>query len=689
MHTFAPQDKQLQDSIVLRITIAIALLSFTELSAQESSDTLWNIVFDSLEVRASRLPTTQFTSPRSVSLINAASQNQGNQGKSLQDLLIGVPGLTAMNSSNFAQDLRVSIRGFGSRAAFGIRGIKILYDGVPATTPDGQSQLDHVALFDLDRIEILRASSGGLYGNAAGGVIDIRSSVPAEDQISLGVGFGSDALLQTRFKLDQISDRDMFGLGAGYTTYQGFRDHSGTRSLRLKANYQRNFEKGYLKITSHYTDSPKADDPGGLVLDQVEEDRSQARDRNLLFDAGESVKHFIAALDFNKQWKSSGLKVQSFYQRRNFVGRLPFENGGLVEFGRDFYGTTFQYQVESRGFEWMAGVDIEKQIDNRERFQNQEGLRGPGTLDQKEVFSSQGFYLLGKSRLSNKFNFEAALRLDHLMAEVDDFFIDDGLQSGERSWWHLSPSAGLNFTWLPDQFVFIQGSHSFETPSLTELTNNPSGLGGFNSELKPQIADQIELGIKGLLWSGISYQLVVFKIFLENELVPFELEDSPGRTFYQNSGKSQRKGLELGLAQRISRELSLRGSFTYADYTYRQFATDGGDLGGKLIPGIPRHQFSVGLSYAPESGFYGHLEFWSFGKLFANDENTTEVAGYSILHPRLGWQSKGKMKTNLYVGIRNATGTRYFDNIRINAFGARYYEPAVRQEWFAGATFKF
>ncbi len=676
-------------SIVLRTIIAIALLSFTNLFAQESPDTLWNVVFDSLEVKASRLPTTQFASPRSVSLINASSQNSGNQGKSLQDLLIGVPGLTAMNSSNFAQDLRVSIRGFGSRAAFGIRGIKILYDGVPATTPDGQSQIDHVALFDLDRIEILRASSGGLYGNASGGVIDIRSSVPAGDQASLGVGLGSDGLLQTRFKLDQINDRDKFGLAAGYTTYQGYRDHSGTRSLRLKANYQRDFDKGYFRIISQYTDSPKADDPGALVLDQVDEDRSQARDRNLLFNAGENVKHFVGAVDFNKQWNASGLKIQTFYQRRNFVGRLPFEAGGLVEFGRDFYGTTLQYQMESVGVEWLAGVDIEKQIDNRERFQNQEGLKGPTTLDQREVFSSQGFYLLGKSRLSAKFNVEAALRLDHLMAQVDDFFISDGLQSGERSWWHFSPSAGLNYTWFQDQFVFIQGSHSFETPSLTELTNNPSGLGGFNADLKPQIADQIELGAKGLLWSGLSYQLVVFKIFLQNELVPFELEDSPGRTFYQNSGKSQRRGLELGLDQRISQELSLRSSYTYADYTYRQFVTDGGDLEGKFIPGIPRHQFSFGLSYAPESGFYGHLEFWSFGKLFADDENTTEVVGYSILHPRLGWKSKGKMKTNLYVGIRNATGTRYYDNIRINAFGARYYEPAVRQEWFAGAIFVF
>ncbi len=668
-------------------TVFLFLVGIFFTSNLWGQDSLLTRALGEVMVVATRLPANLMRSTRSVYKSDLLTNNRGNANVAMNEAVLYVPGVLALNPLNFAQDVRLSIRGFGSRSAFGIRGIKVMVDGIPATTPDGQTQLDHVDMQQISSLEVVNGAAAGLYGNASGGMLSLTSRTVDRNEVRLGVKGGSFGYLRTNVAVHRVSDDWTFKGEMGYNSIDGYRDHSGSRSFNARSSIHRMTKRGSIKLLVDFVKSPKADDPGGIDLAQVMDDRSSARARNLTFGAGESVQQAILGLtvemDVGKEQKA---EAKGYFIHRDFANFLPFQSGGAVNFTRGFGGLQLKYTLEKSRNRLLVGMDAEQQIDDRKRFDNLSGQRGQLVLDQKEIFRNLAWYFLYNFRLSERLHIDITSRIDLLSSRAKDQFLTNGDQSGSIHWNHLSPSLGLNYALGSEIYGFGRIAHSFETPALSELSSNPAGGGGFNNDLQPQKANHYELGLKGMFGRSTRCQLSLFHIDLRQELVPYELADFPGRTFYRNAGSSQREGIEIGLVSQLTDRVRTQLAYTYSNFMYSDFEIDGEQYGGMDLPGIPKHFGSIGFQYGGGDGIYGALDTRYTSAIYLDDSNSVEDDDYLVMHARLGWRFLiSSSQCDLHLGLRNITGTRYHDNIRINAFGGRYYEPAPPHFFFIGA----
>ena len=579
-------------------------------TGQEQPDTLLERTFDEITIVSSRLPSGLLQSARSMHYQNLTKTNQGNQGLTLDEVLQATPGVFAMDGLNFSQDLRIAIRGFGSRAAFGVRGIKVLIDGIPATTPDGQTQLDHLNIGSLDALEVMTGAVGGMYGNASGGAINLYNHLPEKSAVKIGSSLGSFGLWRNQIQIDKVSNDWTLELDGNHLVIDGYRENSAAKSLNLSTRITHRKPKAQYQLLAQFTDSPKAEDPGGIDLQSVEEDRRQARPRNITFAGGEEIQQFILGVSSKHDLSNSQLiDTRIYFLKRDFANFLPFESGGAVAFDRNFMGANVQYTLENPRYRLLVGAETEKQKDARVRHDNQEGKIGNLTFDQDEHFGMMGLYVLQEFKVQERISLNVNTRLDFIKVRADDHFLNNGDDSGEISWQHFSPSLGLNYRWNRDQHIFLSAGHSFETPAMSELSNNPDGRGGFNSTLNPQRANHFEMGLKGYLFNSF-YQLSAFHIDLHDELVPFEIESFPGRTFYRNAGASKRNGLEISAQGDLLRNISIYGAYTFSDFTFSDYLRDGMNLEGNSVSGIPKNYGSLGLAFTGEKGFFCKSRFY-------------------------------------------------------------------------------
>ncbi|MEC7617198.1 MAG: TonB-dependent receptor, partial [Bacteroidota bacterium] len=464
--------------------------------------------------------------------------------RSIEKELNTVPGVWLTNTSNAAQDYRIAIRGFGSRASFGVRGIRILLDGIPQTTPDGQSQIDHLPLHLFRQSEVVRGPAGSRHGNAAGGVISFFTMDSNTDKVSIRLQRGSFGLLNSDATINQnLSDHSSIIGSLNYQKIDGFRNHAGfeNKSAFVKLNIQKN--KAEHAISILHFDSPHAFDPGGLTIDEVSVGRSQARQKNETYAAGESVRQSQMAWKYKSPFRGGELESTLHYSPRLFYGKLPFENGGLVNLNRDFYVGTILYRSlsDSRFGQGIIGLDFQNQRDHRRRYVNLLGTKGDQTMDQIERFNAASAFGIWSIAVG-KSMFDFGLRYDsHLVA------LDDRFQSSEetyrRQFSRLSPHIG--FLWKINQSStwFLSLGSGFEVPALSELSANPYGS-GFNPDLKPMVFNGLDFGFRHKK-ASFRWEAVVFYTIASNELIRYELEDYPGQNFYRNLGESTRYGIEV------------------------------------------------------------------------------------------------------------------------------------------------
>ncbi|MEM6724389.1 MAG: TonB-dependent receptor, partial [Bacteroidota bacterium] len=231
--------------------------------------------------------------------------------------------------------------------------------------------------------------------------------------------------------------------------------------------------------------------------------------------------------------------------------------------------------------------------------------------------------------------------------------------------------------------VFLNLSSSFETPTLNELSNNPDGS-GFNPDLLPQTASHLEMGFKTLLPEGWA-QVSVFYVDSQNELLPFEIAAFPGRTFFRNIGSTQRLGIEGVIRYPVTQWLTIHSSFNYNSFTFGAYELDGQDFAGNRLPGLPNIQGNLQLELQPINQLQIILQQQWLGKLFTNDANNEAQSARGISNASIQYTVKaGKVDLLPYFGMNNLSNTQYADNIRINAFGGRYYEAAPTLFWFGG-----
>ena len=669
----------------MRLVQTITLFSLASPGMGQESEAL-----DEIVVTATRMESSVRDVARSVSVVNKERIQNATQQLGLDEALARVPGLYIQNRYNYAGDLRVAMRGFGARSSFGIRGIRVFVDGIPETLPDGQSGVDSIDLGSAQSIEVLRGPASSLYGNASGGVIAVSSELgDSEPYIEGKVAGGEFGFLQYGLKTAGRFDSADYLLNVSRTELDGYRDHEKFRGSQLNARLGIPFNDGdRLLVAANFADQPVAQDPGGINAAQAASDPSSARDLNVLFDADETVKQQRIGFVYERPRDSGTLTLRNYYLWRDFANKLPFTDGGAVDLDRFFYGIGAQYSLGEQlpdGVELAFGFDYDKQDDDRQRFDNNNGVLGARTFDQNEQVDSTGVYVQGEYQIDDAWALQAGLRYDQVSYDVTDRFLVDGDDSGKLDFDEFSPSLGLNYK-FEYGVVFASYSSGFETPTTTELAN-PDASGGFNPSLRPQTADNFEIGYKAGR-NNLYFEISVFQIDLKDELIPFELAAFPGRTFYSNAGSSDRRGVEAAVNWRHRSGLEIDASYTWSDFEFDSFIDDNGnDFSGNRLPGLPEQFGYLGFTYATETGFSGVLEAFYSGGLYANNANSVEVSSYIVSNLRFSIDiDHGDWLFSTYAGINNLFDERYNNNIRINAFGARYFEPAPGRNVYVGVT---
>lgn len=662
-------------------------------AAQAPADSLKTRDLATVIVSAPRLLTSSLQAPFGIAVLTKNRIQQGQQQLTLNESLAAVPGLLATNADNFSQGLRVSIRGFGARSAFGIRGIKILVDGIPESTPDGQGQTNNIDLNAVERVEVIRGPSAVFYGNASGGVISLSTESfvrrPYAEFRSSAGGYG---FRQGQFKTGFNAGKLAVFLGTSHNQAEGYRAQSAMRIVTANAKLRYTFDSTtHLTLTLNYANSPQADDPGALTLEQANQDRRQARPQNVQFAAGKAIVQSRVGLVFEKDFGKIHQITARIYQiNRDFENNLAFENGGNVTFKRVFSGTNLTYALNlgknQTRYKMQLGVDYEDQTDDRQRYNNQRGTRGNLTLNQIENFRALGVAWLHNLYLGRRLFLTAGLRYDQMKLATTDRFLTDGDNSGALTFDNLAPMAGLSYQLNDALYFYTNYATSFESPALTELTNNPTGQGGFNS-LQPQRASNVELGIKGLLPGRFRYDVAIFNVNVQSELVPYQLAAFPGRVFFRNAGQSRRQGVEVGLEYYLSKQFSAFATYTYSDFKYTNYQTTEGTFNGNQLPGIPRQAAYVELRYNAPFRLFAVAQLRHNDALFADDANRFTANAHNLLNLRLGWAVQTKhLKIEPFVGVNNATDVGYMGNVQINGAGLRYFEPATGRFWFGGLS---
>ena len=668
-------------------------------------------VLDPVEitVTAPRLATPLADLPAAVSRVDERQATEGRQGLQLDEALNRVPGLFAQNRYNFAQDARISIRGFGSRAPFGVRGLRILQDGIPETTPDGQSQVDAIDLLNLRDIEVLRGPSAALYGNASGGVIAARTRDGRDPRgFGGGVLMGSYGYRRAEAVAEQDHGTHRYSLTAHDFAIDGYREQSTAEKRYLRLHTASQLDAGTLNFHLRYLDAPRTDDPGGLTREEMREDRRAAAPLATALDSTQSAEQLTTGLQWEQPLAGGELRLGGFWTQRDYAQQLPFPGDSRVAYERDFFGVNAQYERDVGATRVLTGIDLEEQRDDRTRrcsagrlFDRDGGECSADpvdpmsdlALDQRERARSRGVFVQTDTALGSDWSLVLGARHDRIRMSIDDRFFerfddnDDVTdRSGRRTFDETSGIAGLIWHFRPEYRAYVNVATNFETPTFTEFAN-PEGGGGFNPEVDPQRARSIEVGIRREN-PQLSWEASVYATRVRDEIVVDDEGDF--RDFYENAGRTAREGVEFGAEWRASEAWTLSSALSLSRFQFREYADAGGDrFDGNRMPGLPREQLFVEADWR-DGPWFVTVDALHVGSRYADNANTEKVGPQTTLNLRAGrfWQ-QGGTRAEAFVAASNLLDADNVDNIRINAAGGRYYEPAPGLTLMAGVRMTF
>lgn len=674
------------------MALAIACLAQATLQAQ----TLEHVV-----VSASRAEQRSFDAPAAIEAIDRDTiQNAGPQ-VNLSESLNRVPGLTILNRQNYAQDLQLSIRGFGARSAFGIRGIRLLIDGIPATTPDGQGQGSSISLPSTERIEVLRGPLALMYGNSSGGVIQaFTRDAPEQAEFSAQAYTGSFGLSRTDWQYaGRVGD---YGLVADYSTFetQGFRDNSAAERKQFngKLSFNSN-EKTKVNLVFNQFDMPLAQDPLGLTIDQLATDPRlagnsaiSARVRKITSQsqAGASLLH---ALDAN-----SALTARAYFGNRE---NLQYLTGNWVGLERDYYGAGLQYNAKAqwngRPVTWMAGYDYDFSKERRQSGAVSGGEKsGAPTRNEDNQAENSDLFAQATVLVSDRVSMTGGVRHSSVRFVSNDYYITDRNPDGSGSVKYQSTNPVLGLTYHAGETLNLYANYGkgFETPTLAEVAyKEVAGAvkAEFNPALNAAISHHYEVGAKWLPSLGSRLDLTLFQINSSDEVVVSL--GSGGQTVYKNAPGTKRTGVEMASRSLLSPNWSGTLSASAIDARFSQgFNTV---ASGNKLPAIPQHflfgellwtsQTQEGGLKKPKLGSQAGAELVAAGRLYANDVNTASVDGYTVLNLKAshGW-AVGKGSLTAYGRIDNVSDKRYVGSVIVNQSASQFYEPAPGRNWTLG-----
>ena len=646
--------------------------------------------------------------PYAISEIRPDSARPGQTHLMLDQTLFLLPGVTVANRTNPSQDPRISIRGFGARSQFGVRSIKILRDGMPLTLPDGQTPLDYLDLESVGRVEVIRGSASALYGNAGGGVIDIRSAGPPLGPFAA----------QARSWVGENDTQRFAGVFGGSTDamfYQGNVGHTASDNYRLYSRQQ--LTNGYARLGGTLggtdfvlqglgLDMPVAQNPGALTASQFAANpqlpdsasvRKQARKAVDQIQIGLSARHPLSDA------RGGELFAQLYGGTRNLYNPLTF---AVVDVGRKQFGggvratVPFDAVVKQRV---SIGADAALQNDLRKNWANCNGLATPTAscptlpvekgalqLDQYEIVSNVGPYVRDELDLGDRFTMSGGVRADVVRFQLKDHFLADGRDdSGVRVLHAVSPMVGAVARVSQLTAWYANVGSAFETPTTTELGNQPNGNAGLNYDLKPQFSTTYETGLKGWLLNRVQYDVSAFDIEVRDELIPYEVPGGNGRTYYRNAGRTRRNGAEMEAGTAFG-PFAVSAAYTYSHFRFKDFLSGGVQYSGNVVPGIPEQQVQGSVTWRHDWLFVT-AEAQAKSAVYVDDANSSRAAGFAVYNLRLGGEGIGGMAwLSPMVSVQNLFDRKYVGSVAVNAAGtptsAKYYEPGAGRTVYVGLT---
>ncbi|WP_064159978.1 TonB-dependent receptor PqqU, partial [Klebsiella pneumoniae] len=617
-------------------------------------------------------PTTvsELDTPAAVSVVNGDEMRQAAPRVNLSESLGAVPGLQVQNRQNYAQDLQLSIRGFGSRSTYGVRGLRIYVDGIPATMPDGQGQTSNIDIGSVDTIEVLRGPFSALYGNSSGGVINVTSQTGTQPPtVEASSYYGSFGTWHYGMKATGAVGDGSHAGDVDYTvstnrfTTHGYRDHSGARKNLANARLGvRINDVSKLTLLLNSVDI-KANDAGGLTADEWRDNPRQSP-RGDQYNTRKNTRQTQAGLRYERQLSAqddlsvmmyAGERETTQFQSIPRAPQLkPSHAGGVIDLTRHYQG--IDTRLTHRGellvpVTLTAGLDYENMSERRKGYENfvmvngapQYGEQGALRRNERNLMWNVDPYLQTQWQLTDKLSLDAGVRYSSVWFDSNDYYITpgNGDDSGDASYHKWLPAGSLKYALTDAWNVYLSAGRGFETPTINELSYRSDNQSGLNFGLKPSTNDTVEIGSKTRIGNGL-FTAALFQTNTDNEIVVDS--SSGGRTSYKNAGKTRRQGMELGLDQQFGESWRLKAAWTWLDATYRTNVCDDASCNGNRIPGIARNMGYASFGYQPEQGWYAGSDIRYMSDIMANDENTAKAPSWTVVGLTTGYKwSYGRM----------------------------------------------
>jgi iron complex outermembrane recepter protein len=629
----------------------------------------------------------------------------------LSETLNRVPGISVLNRQNYAQDVQISLRGFGARSTFGVRGIRLIADGIPATSPDGQAQASSFALSSVERIEVMRGPFSSLYGNAAGGVIQLfTADGPREPTLSGSVVAGSYGT----YKLDSQFGgqyRDLnYRLDVSRFHTGGFREHSAATRDITNGKFKLPVASGLLTLVVNTLDQPEAQDPLGLTRAQVAQNPRQVDTAAITFNTRKSVRQNQAGLvyefetDARNQFQArvySGDRQVTQYLAipLSVNGRLvqlaETHSGGVVDLDRGYGGAGLRWThavIEGdRPLTLTGGLDYDRQAENRKGFINNNGIVGALKRDERDVVSSTDAYAQLEWRMSERWSSAAGLRHSRVRFDSQDYFTANGDDSGAVSFVKTNPVAGVVYRLSSAWNVYANIGRGFETPTFAELAYRPNNQLGLNFALQPSTSLHKEIGLKGRLTSATRLNLALFHINTTNEIVVNSA--TGGRTDYKNAPGTRRDGIEFSVDTRLPAGFEAYAGYTRLNAEFTQPFTSSGAVvpAGSKLAGVPQNSLFGELVWRhAASGFHAGAEVRAAGRVFVDDLNSESASPYTVANLRAGFEQRSKKwRVTEFVRVDNVTDRQYVGSVIVADTNRRFYEPSPGRNYLVGVSGSF
>ncbi len=663
---------------------------------------------------------SELDTPAAVSVVNGDDIRDDRAQVNLSESLLGVPGLQVQNRQNYSQDLQLSVRGFGANSTYGVSGVRIYVDGIPATMPDGQGQTSNIDLASVDKIEVLRGPFSALYGNASGGVVNVETKSGSQPTtLTAGTYFGSYGSFRNSVTASGATGDGTHAGDVNYTisasrfTTRGFRDDSAARKNLGNGKLGVRIDDKSTLTLMFNTVSVDADDPGGLTKAEWKADPRQSP-RADQYNTRKSITQTQVGLRYQREITDNDeLTLMTYEGERNTtqyqsipkaVQANPAYPGGVIELQRRYAGVDAHWKHDDQWgsvpFTIIGGLDYETMTERRHGFENfvvangftDYGVKGDERRNERNVMWNLDPYLQTTWHLTDRWTLNAGLRYSTVSFDSKDYYITtgNGDDSGSKRYQKALPMASLSYALTPAWNVYASAGRGFETPTINQLSYRPDGSSGLNINLKPSTSNTVEIGSK----TRIGYGLLTAALFQTNTQNDLAVATSgSGRTSYTNVGNTRRRGMELSFDEQFASDWRLRMAWTLLDAVYRDDVTTAVSSipAGNKMPGIARNSAYASLEYAPEEGFHAGAEIHYMSDIQANDANTAQAPAYTVTSVnagyRLDWRNNWSL--DLFTRVDNLFNRHYVGSVIVNETNSRYYEPAPGRNWGGGATLTY